>query len=243
MTQTSVELNPALGRILDLSGHEQSPSRRSFLRLCGATIAGMASWQFFGPGAGMSAPLIITEKAQGLVIADPAKCVACRRCELACTDFNDGKSSPTLSRIKVRRNIHFGPYGLYTGQLTQGAWGNGLIVQDLCKQCAHPVPCADACPNGAIVVKPPVNARIIDQDLCTGCGICRRACPWEMISFDPETNKSTKCFLCDGRPKCVEACPSEALVYVPWIDLWGKVPHRTPAQAGDKPQSCGDCHK
>lgn len=227
---------------LALAGFERSVSRRSVLKLCGATIAGVASWQIFGSGSGMSAPLIVTEQAEGLVLADPTRCVACRRCELACTDYNDGKSSPSASRIKVRRNIHFGPAGLYTGQIAQGDWGTGLIVQDLCKQCPHPVPCADACPNGAITAMPPINARVIDQTKCTGCGVCRKACPWEMISLDPDTGKATKCFLCNGKPKCVEACPAEALIYVPWVDLTGKVPPRV-AGAGVKLQSCSDCHK
>ncbi|MHC1727069.1 MAG: 4Fe-4S dicluster domain-containing protein [Syntrophobacteraceae bacterium] len=238
-----METNQIIEQALRVAQPGPFLSRRSLLRLCGATVAGLASWQFLGLGAAMSAPLIITEQAQGLVIADPTKCVACRRCELACTEFNDGKSSPTLSRIKVRRNINFGPAGLYTGQSTHGSWGTGLVIQDVCKQCAHPVPCADACPNGAIVVKPPINARIIDQAKCTGCGICRHACPWEMISFDPETNKATKCFLCDGKPKCVEACPAEALIYASWVDLTGKISPRVTTAHMNKPQSCVDCHK
>jgi Fe-S-cluster-containing dehydrogenase component len=79
--------------------------------------------------------LIITEQALGLVVADPTRCVGCRRCELACTDYNDGKSSSSLSRIKVSRNQNFGPSGLYTGQRSHGDWGTGLIIQDFCKQC------------------------------------------------------------------------------------------------------------
>ena len=230
------------GQVLDMIAAGLPLSRRSALKLCGATIAGMASWTCFGVGTGMSAPLIITEQANGLVIADPTKCVACRRCELACSEYNDGKASPTLSRIKVWRNLNYGPSGLHTGQRSHGDWQTGLIVQDFCKQCPHPVPCADACPNAAIEVKPPANARVIDPARCTGCKVCLKACPWEMISFDEDTKKATKCFLCDGKPKCVEACPAEALTYVSWIDLTGRVPPRiTPAVS--RSQACGDCHQ
>lgn len=240
-------MNKPLGIILDeqliVSGDGPSLSRRGFLRLSGTTMAAIASWRFLGLSDATSAPFIITEQAQGLVIADPTRCVACRRCELACTDFNDGRSSPAVSRIKVRRNLHFGPTGLYAGMDARGDWGTGLIVQDFCKQCPHPVPCADACPNGAIVVKPPVNARIIEPSRCTGCGMCRKACPWEMISVDSETNKATKCFLCDGNPKCVEACPAGALQYVPWIDLTGRVSPRINPSASISAHSCRDCHE
>jgi Fe-S-cluster-containing dehydrogenase component len=187
-------------------------------------------------------PLIIMDQAEGLVIADPTKCVGCRRCELACTEFNDGKASPSIARIKVGRNLTFGPMGFYGGHRGQ----DGLIIQDLCKQCPHPVPCANACPNDAIVVKPRTNARVVDPEKCVGCKMCQRACPWEMMSFDSDTNKATKCFLCDGNPKCVEACPSGGLSYIAWRDLTDKVPPRvapTAVISPEKAQTCIDCHK
>ncbi|MFZ2448315.1 MAG: 4Fe-4S dicluster domain-containing protein [Syntrophobacteraceae bacterium] len=239
--KSPIETDGIAERVLSIIAPGQPVSRRRVLKLCGATVAAMASWRFFGLGSANSAPLIITEQALGLVIADPTKCVACRRCELACTEYNDGKSSPETSRIKVRRNLNFGPSGLYSGQHSHGNRGSGLIIQDFCKQCPHPVPCADACPNGAIDVKPPINARVIDPDKCTGCKVCVKACPWEMISFDPETSKATKCFLCHGKPKCVEACPAEALTYVSWVDMTGKVPPRI-SPALNKPRTCVDCH-
>jgi len=229
-------------QVLSVIAPGRPVSRRRVLKLCGATVAWLASWDYFGMGSGLGAPLIITEQAGGLVVADPTRCVACRRCELACTEYNDGKSSPATARIKVRRNLHFGSSGLDAGTRGDGDWGSGLIVQDVCKQCPHPVPCADACPNGAIEAKPPLSARVIDPAKCTGCQLCLKACPWEMIALDPESGKATKCFLCHGRPKCVEACPAEALRYVPWVDLTGRVPPRiTPIL--NKSVACGDCHQ
>jgi len=142
--------------------------------------------------------------------------------------------------------MNFGPKGLYDGQVRQGNWGNGVIVQDFCKQCPHPVPCANACPNDAIVLNPTTNARVVDPEKCVGCRMCQRACPWEMISFDEEANRATKCFLCDGTPKCVEACPAEALTYVAWRDMTDKVPPRvtpTAVMAPEKAAACNDCHK
>lgn len=218
-------------------------SRREFLLISGVMVIAVSALEARGS---KHTHLIIMDQAKGLVISDPTKCVGCRRCELACTEFNDGKASPTISRIKISRNLNFGPKGLYAGQRGQGTWGNGLVIQDLCKQCPHPVPCANACPNDAIVVKPPTNARVVDPNKCTGCKMCLRACPWEMISFDSDTNKATKCFLCDGKPKCVEACPAAALSYIAWTDLTDKVPPRvvpTAVVSPDKAQSCIDCHK
>lgn len=162
-------------------------SRRQILKLGGISIIGASA---LSPLLAQSAtkPLIIMEQAQGIVVADPATCVGCGRCELACTEFNDGKAAPTLSRIKVDRNANFGPDALLAWREGRGLWGSGLVVQDLCKQCPHPVPCADICPENAIIVAPSTGARMVDVNRCTGCKICLKACPWEMISFDPDSN-------------------------------------------------------
>jgi Fe-S-cluster-containing hydrogenase component 2 len=149
-----------------------------------------------------------------------------------------------MARVKVNRNLNFGPKGAYAGRYGQGVWGNGLVKPDLCLQCAHPVPCADACPNNAIVVKPPTHARVVDVEKCTGCRMCQRSCPWEMMSFDSEAGKATKCFLCDGKPKCVAACPAEALSYLSWRDLTDKVPIRVAPTSMIPPEkNCNQCHK
>jgi len=219
-------------------------SRREFLLVTGGMIVAASTSKARGA---TEAPLIIMDQATGLVIADSTRCVGCRRCELACTEFNDGKAAPTMARIKIGRNLNFGPKGQYAGQRgAQGNWGNGLIVQDLCKQCPHPVPCANACPNDAIIVGSSQNARVVDPDKCTGCKMCQRACPWDMMSFDPDTDKATKCFLCQGNPKCVEACPSGALSYVAWRDLTHTIPPRigpTGVVSPAKAQTCIDCHQ
>jgi len=215
-------------------------SRRNVLQFCGSVSAALLLSSLDGFCSGET--LIITEQAKGIVVADPSRCVACRRCELACTEFNDGVSSPETARIKVRRNLHFGASGLYNGKITEGDYGNGLAIQEFCKQCPHPVPCADSCPNGAIRVMPPVNARVIDPKKCTGCKLCLKACPWEMISFDEETNRATKCSLCDGKPKCVEACPSGALRYLSWVDLTDRLPPRI-TSVSNRSVSCTECHQ
>jgi Fe-S-cluster-containing dehydrogenase component len=219
-------------------------TRRQTLIWGGSTIIGLSALKPLFAGDG-DQPLFIMEKAQGMIIADPVLCVGCGRCELACTEFNDGRAAPSQSRIKVDRNLNFGPQGATVWREGHGNLGDGLIVQDLCRQCPHPVPCANICPEHAIMVSPGTRARVIDPAKCTGCRICLQACPWEMISFDPDTRKATKCHLCQGKPKCVEACPAGSLRYVPWQDLTGKIPRRNlnatliPTQ---RAAGCQECH-
>jgi Fe-S-cluster-containing dehydrogenase component len=219
-------------------------TRRQTLKWGGISVVGISA---LGPllAHGASKPLIIMEQAQGIVVADPVRCIGCGRCELACTEFNDGKAAPSLSRIKVSRNMDFGAAGISAWREGHGNWGDGLIVQDLCKQCPHPVPCANICPENAIVADLKTGARLVDMEKCTGCRICLRACPWEMISYDPDSRKATKCHLCQGKPNCVAACPAESLSYVPWRDLTGKAPVRNRLTAMLPPnrfRNCGECH-
>jgi Fe-S-cluster-containing dehydrogenase component len=229
-------------------------TRRNLLKLFG--MGGLGVTGLWALGARPWKPVqaasetrqVLVANAQGMIIGQPTRCVGCRRCELACTEFNDGKAQPSIARIKVGRNYNFGPAGAQLGFWRgEGAFGNHRIIQDTCRQCPHPVACQLACPNAAIEVVPPVNARVVNVDKCTGCRICQRACPWDMTSFDEELNKATKCTLCAGQPECVQACPSGALQYVPWEDMTKLIPARVtiPAYIGipDSVKStCTQCH-
>ncbi len=190
---------------------------------------------------------VYVPNATMMVLGDPTKCVGCRRCEIACTSFNEGRVQPSLARVKINRNYNFGPQGAQPGFMTtNGIFGNGRIIQDTCRQCPHPVPCLDACPAGAIEIAPGTNARVVNTDKCTGCKTCQDACPWAMTTFDATTKKASKCHLCGGNPECVKACPTGALQYVPWTDKTKEIPARyIPSNvdlAPDVKATCVDCH-
>lgn len=191
-------------------------SRRDFLRL---TVLSAAGGVIFGPGQLLAgSALVIASDSRFVLLADPHRCVGCGRCELVCTELNDGVAQPAMSRIRIMRNLAFGP-DPFKGPIVHGVWGDGLIVQDACKQCPAPVPCAEACPNEAIFADPTTGARTVDVRKCVGCRQCLEACPWSMMTFNEADDHASKCFLCHGRPKCVEACPAGALSLIPWRDL------------------------
>jgi Fe-S-cluster-containing dehydrogenase component len=205
-------------------------TRRNFIKGIGVGGLGALIMNYLGCSS-LSEQVIVreinTDDALGMVISLPDRCVGCRRCELACTEYNDGFSQPSMARINVRRNYNFGPRGAQLGFWRgEGKYGNFRIIQDTCRQCPHPTPCAMACPYGAIEIEPPANARVVNTDKCEGCEICQRACPWGMITFDSVSKKATKCFLCNNDPECVRACPAGALRYVPWEDLTKDIPAR-----------------
>jgi ferredoxin len=57
----------------------------------------------------------------------------------------------------------------------------------------------------------------IDNSLCTGCGICVKSCPSDVLRLDPATKKAVvrypeDCVLCEW---CRKDCPEHAVVISP----------------------------
>jgi len=218
-------------------------SRRDFVKITSITGAGMFAVTMFGRvpfAAALRTPIM--SDAKGVLLHEIARCVACRRCELACSEFNDGAASSYLARVKVARN--FGASKGAEAGMAEGKAGDFRMQADTCKQCPHPVPCAEACPKGAIRADSKTGARKVDEKLCIGCGVCTKACPWAVITVNPATQKASKCYLCDGSPECARACPTGAMKYIAWTDLRLSTPPVQPGIMADPHTStyCAPCH-
>jgi 2-oxoglutarate ferredoxin oxidoreductase subunit delta len=57
----------------------------------------------------------------------------------------------------------------------------------------------------------------IEQDLCTGCGICVAMCPRQILEIDPETDtcRVTDPDKCDQLGGCEFQCPTGAITVDP----------------------------
>ncbi|MGR5239985.1 4Fe-4S dicluster domain-containing protein [Photobacterium damselae] len=149
------------------------------------------------------------------VFADPNLCIGCRTCEVACVISHQADStvaglnavdfSPRLTLVK---NAH-------------------VTTPVMCRQCDD-APCAQVCPNNAIVLEDGF-VKVI-QSRCIGCKTCVIACPYGAMNVVTKMVEETKgsalfkrqvpqsqalkCDLCNHReegPACVQVCPTGAI--------------------------------
>ncbi|MCE7894981.1 MAG: 4Fe-4S dicluster domain-containing protein, partial [Sorangiineae bacterium PRO1] len=146
------------------------------------------------------------QMARSLLAIDQDRCVRCGHCAWACADTHDG-----VARL-VRRGDK-----IVTELAVAESAAKSLMLPSSCQHCHNPV-CMIDCPTGAIG-RDPEGDVFIREALCTGCGACAKACPWENIRMAPRAagggseEVAVKCDLCKGfdAPACVSACPTEAI--------------------------------
>ncbi len=189
-------------------------TRRQFMKISGKSLVGisLSSTMLSLMGCTQeevdSGAVATWALPQGLLVVNSDICTGCQRCEINCTLSNDGVCSSYISRVKIQRKLNLDGNG--NGVLSGG---DNVFVYfpDTCRQCEDPA-CGNACPVGAITANAS-GVRIVNQDVCVGCGACVAACPWHMPTVNPDTQKSSKCIACGA---CVAGCPTGALSIVSW---------------------------
>lgn len=154
------------------------------------------------------------------VLVDVTKCIGCRGCQVSCKRWNDlpGEQTtlntewtnpPTLS-YTTYTHIQF----KFDESASPPSW---QFLNWRCMHCTQAA-CLEACPVDAIV-KTSDGAVVIQNEKCIGCKYCISACPFGIPQFDGQLEKVSKCHMCfdrinDGKePACVQACPTDALVF------------------------------
>lgn len=191
-------------------------TRRQVLAMAGCGVAGLvvggvlASWGVTSESIA-SGRIAIRTTPTKMIVTDRARCSGCQRCEMMCTLKNDGRADQSIARVRVWDNYYYGA----SPDTDDGIFDNCEFTIEHCKQCEDPN-CMKYCPVHAIVADENTGARVVDTDVCIGCGMCTQACPWNMPRIDSQTGTSTKCISC-GR--CAEQCPNGAIEFVDWQDI------------------------
>ena len=143
------------------------------------------------------------------IMADAAKCIGCRTCEVACVvahqqnqDCASVSSTAFTPRIRVIKDDAF-------------------TTAVACHQCED-APCANVCPTHAI--RREHGHIFVEQTRCIGCKSCMLACPFGAMNVVARSSrvqaiKCDLCWHCDAGPACVEACPTSALQCIDAVSI------------------------
>jgi len=140
-----------------------------------------------------------------LIGFDSAKCTQCHGCEIACKAWRELDYGVQFRRVL---NLWQGDYPLV----------KNVSLSLACLHCVEPA-CAAECPEGAISKHIEDGLVVVDETLCSGCGICAEACSYGVPQFG-KNGIMQKCDLCRDQqlaraaPPCVDTCPGGALSIV-----------------------------
>jgi len=155
------------------------------------------------------------KKKYGMVI-DVERCTGCYACFLACKDENCGEEHPGYTAAQPMT----GQFWLNISEVERGTFPKVKLshIPKLCSHCDSPG-CMQMAENGA-VYKREDGIVIIDPEKAVGQKQIVNTCPHRAIFWNEEKQLPQKCDMCAhfldqgyDRPRCVEMCPTGALVF------------------------------
>ncbi len=188
--------------------------RRDFLKLAGTIGATLAT-------KGVKAEEVEKKKEFVGVLTDTTRCIGCRACEVACAETHQehGLEVPDVENDNALENERTPTEKQWTIVNRYETDIGDVYVKKQCMHCWQPA-CASACLTKAMF-KTKDGPVIWRSGKCMGCRFCMVSCPFEIPKFEyyswnPRIQKCTMCWerLEQGkRPACVEACPTDALMF------------------------------
>lgn len=210
--------------------------RRGFLKtslVTGATAFGVDKAKASESAKGKKDP----EQFVGILV-DTTRCIGCRACEVACGEEHDLLVPDVLNdgALEEHRLTSTEQWTIVNKFETDKG---DVFVKRQCMHC-YQAACASACPTEAMKQNEngPVHWR---GSKCIGCRYCMVSCPFDIPKFEynewnPKIQKCTMCFErleAGEKPACVEACPTDALIFGTRIQNLGIARHRIYSHPND----------
>jgi Fe-S-cluster-containing dehydrogenase component len=150
------------------------------------------------------------------IAIDTDQCMACYNCVIACKDEHCGFSTAVSAP-----QPHIGQKWIRIDSSERGNDSRRIKTLNVAVTCTHchDAPCQKAAENGAVYTRPD-GIVIIDPEKAKGQKQLVDSCPVNAIYWNDDLELPQKCTMCahlldEGykMPRCVEACPNEAMVF------------------------------
>ncbi|QTA80102.1 4Fe-4S ferredoxin iron-sulfur binding domain-containing protein [Desulfonema limicola] len=150
------------------------------------------------------------------ILIDVNKCNGCYNCFLSCRDEYYDNEYPGYSAAQPLN----GQFWMQIKEIERGVYPRPKLsyIPMPCLHCKD-APCIDASKNGAVYRRDD-GIVMIDPKKAEGQQDIVNACPYRAIFWNEEKQAAQKCTMCAHRidegakePRCVESCPTGALVF------------------------------
>lgn len=150
------------------------------------------------------------------MVVDVTRCNGCYNCVIACKDEHWENDWPPVAAAQPRH----GAFWINIEKKERGQFPRVKVsyTPKLCMHC-HAPPCGQSASENAVYTRPD-GIVIIDPVKAANQEEMLRACPYEAIFWNEEKKLPQKCTFCAHlldagwkEPRCVQACPTHALVF------------------------------
>ena len=154
-------------------------------------------------------------KKYGMVI-DITRCNGCYNCFLACRDEHCGNEHPPIAASQPDS----GHFWMRIIERERGKYPKVKVAYTAlpCMQCEKPM-CVEMSRDGAVYQRDD-GIVVIDPEKAVGQKEIVNTCPYRVIYWNEEKGLAQKCTFCAHlldqgwkEPRCVEACPTGALMF------------------------------